>query len=149
MGKIKANDKTNIEEIVEKISANQQEIETIDSTDYIEQTVVPSLEYYLVIASDFTKLIKQLMKFHKQEFVEGPGKIVRGVESELSVMGVEVFKRLVVFDSLRHEALAFIKDSLKPLMTKAEMKSLVFKIIEDFLSRPHENFSQVAVLQSL
>lgn len=127
-------------------------IECIEQAEYFEGSVVPSLEYYLVIASDFTKLIKSLIKHHKQEIGEGTGKILRDVESDLSKMAFEIFKRFVVFDSspsMKQDTLSLITECLNPWMTKGEMKSLVFKIIEDFLSKPQDNFSQVAVLHSL
>lgn len=109
--------------------------------------MVPSLEYYLVIASDFTKLIRSLIKHHKQDIGDLTGKVLREIEGDLSKMAFEIFKRFVVFDSqIKQDALSFITECINPLMTKDETKALTFKIIEDFLSKPHDNFSQVAVL---
>ena len=50
------------------------------------------------MASDFTKLIRNLLKEQKQLSVERAGKIFRELEPDLSHMAFEVFKRLVVFD---------------------------------------------------
>jgi hypothetical protein len=62
------------------------------------QSIVPSLEYYLVIASDFTKLIRSLLKSHRTELGEATGKILRDIEPDLAVMAFGLFKRFVVFE---------------------------------------------------
>lgn len=101
----------------------------------------------MIITSDFTKLIKSVVRTHKLT----DAKIFRDIESDLSVMAFELFKRLVVFDggSQKQDALSFIMECLYPIMTKDETRGFVFKIIEEFLTQPHSNFSQISVHNAL
>jgi hypothetical protein len=63
-GKIKAQD-PNIKEIVDKIQQVQISMEKYDVVskhDFSSSAVIPSLEYYLTIASDITKVIRGILK---------------------------------------------------------------------------------------
>ena len=62
-GKIKAQD-PNIKEIVEKIQQVQGSMEKYEDvvSEVQSSAVIPSLEYYLTIVSDITKLIRNLVK---------------------------------------------------------------------------------------
>jgi hypothetical protein len=62
-GKIKAQD-PNIKEIVEKIQQVQGSMEKYEEvvSEVQSSAVIPSLEYYLTIVSDITKLIRNLVK---------------------------------------------------------------------------------------
>lgn len=77
---------------------------------------------------------------------------MRQVGKDLSEMSFEIFKRFVVYDQgphAKHDALQFIIDCMYQVMTKEEVRSFIFKIIEEFLSYPQSIFSQRAVLESL
>lgn len=133
-GKLRAGD-TNIKEIVEKISALQANLEP-----NFEGDVVPSLEYYMTVASDFTKLIRSLLKEQKPQ----ASKIFRDIEPDLSQMAFEVFKRFVVYDQgtiVKQDALSFISECLYPVMTKEEKREVVFSAIDAFLAKPQTCFS--------
>jgi len=95
-GKLRAGD-TNMKEIVDKISVLQGNLEP----SYQGDDVVPSLEYYMTVASDFTKLIRSLLKEQKTpptKITHEASKIFRDIEPDLSLMAFEVFKRFVVYD---------------------------------------------------
>jgi len=80
-GKIKAQD-PNIKEIVEKIQQVQSSMEKYeDVVAEVQSTaVIPSLEYYLTIVSDITKLIRNLVKQNKQIPIERVSQIMRECE---------------------------------------------------------------------
>lgn len=77
-GKIKAQDPI-IKEIVEKIQQVQTSMEKYeDVVAEVQSTaVIPSLEYYLTIVSDITKLIRNLVKQNKQIPLETVSQIMR------------------------------------------------------------------------
>lgn len=83
-GKLKAQE-PNIKEIVDKIGQVQGQLERVyeSSEDAIPSStaVIPSLEYYLTIVSDITKVIRGIIKTHKQISAEIVGKIIRGAET--------------------------------------------------------------------
>lgn len=153
-GKIKAQD-PNIKEIVEKIQQVQSSMEKFDVFAEVQSTaVIPSLEYYLTIVSDITKLIRNLVKQNKQIPTERVSQIMRECEKsgDLSQVAFEMFKRFVAYDQgpqVKQDALNFILEGLYQVMTKEETRALTFRIIESFLSQSQKTFSQRAVLESL
>jgi hypothetical protein len=89
----------------------------------------------MTVASDFTKLIRTLLKEQKTP----ASKILRDIEPDLSQMAFEVFKRFVVYDQgtiVKQDALAFISECLYPVMTKEEKREVVFSAIDAFLAKP-------------
>jgi len=64
------------------------------------KNLVPSLEYYITIISDLTKLVRILVKSQKLSN-EKLSKIIRDsdLEGNLSSICFELFKRFVVYDS--------------------------------------------------
>jgi hypothetical protein len=106
-GKLKAQD-TNIKEIVDKIGQVQSQLEkhsehghshevVVDSSN---ASVIPSLEFYLTIATDITKVIRGLIKNQKNIPIDRLGSILRETEKagDLSNVAFEIFKRFVVYD---------------------------------------------------
>lgn len=93
-----------MKEIVEKIATVQANIDRITDSlkiDIISKSnIVPSLEYYLIIASDLTKLIRQIVKSQKQISSSKVNRIFRELDpnGDLSVVAFEIFKRYVVFE---------------------------------------------------
>eukprot|EP00347_Sterkiella_histriomuscorum_P017580 403348792 len=151
-GKIRAND-TNVKELVDKIQhilhqssgIISQEISTKDST-------VQSLEFYMTLTSDFTKIIRNMVK-SKILTREKLQQIVRELDpsEDLSKVCFELFKKYVVYDSgaVRSDIQEFISVCLSPLMSQSEIRAFSFLAIEEFLSTPQSSFSQKAVLDAL
>lgn len=134
-GKIRANDQ-NIKELVEKISYmlhnEQADLSDIAAKERMangsnddQSKTVHSLEYYMNITSDFTKIIRSLSK-GQQVSKERLQEIMRGLDSEgdLSRVCFELFKRYVVYDAgtVRQDIQDFISSCITPLMTQSELK---------------------------
>lgn len=105
------------------------------------------------IASDFTKLIRRIAKTSKIS-KERQTSIFRSVErnqADLSVMCFEFFKRFVAFESgqIKQDIQNFILEILYPIMRGEEKKAFTFRVIDEFLSGVHTEFSQKSVLESL
>lgn len=60
--------------------------------------LINSLEYYLTVSSDITKIIRGLIKSQKNAIIDKIGTIFRDVNKDLSLIAFEIFKRFVVFD---------------------------------------------------
>jgi hypothetical protein len=129
-----------------------EKLDTPDFSSTASNNVVPSLEYYLTIVSDITKVVRGIIKNQRQISLDQISSIFRDVSSDLGKVAFEMFKLFVVYDQgphVKQDALQFIMESLYPIMTKDETKELIFKIIEDFLSKPQSMFSQKSVLEAL
>ena len=111
-GKLRAKD-GDLKEIVDKIQGLQSTMPAVSGLE-----TVPSLEYYLQMASDLTKLIRSLIKTQKLSY-EKVGKIFRSVDADLSQVCFELFKRFVVYDQgfVKQDTLNFITECVYPAMT--------------------------------
>lgn len=97
-GKLRAQD-PNIKEIVDKISQVQHSLEKYDSTSpNVDGSLINSLEYYLTVSSDITKIIRSIVKTKKHLIFDKINTTIREVGKDLSEMSFEIFKRFVVFD---------------------------------------------------
>ena len=99
-GKLRAQD-PNIKEIVDKISNVHSSLEKYENASTNvdgSNGLINSLEYYLTVSSDITKIIRSIVKTKKHLIFDQINIIMRDVGKDLSDMSFEIFKRFVVFD---------------------------------------------------
>eukprot|EP01022_Parablepharisma_sp_SALTPOND_P015993 TRINITY_DN22_c0_g3_i1.p1 TRINITY_DN22_c0_g3~~TRINITY_DN22_c0_g3_i1.p1 ORF type:complete len:4095 (+),score=552.02 TRINITY_DN22_c0_g3_i1:5895-18179(+) len=133
--------KADIENLLRFIKKEQKRIFMSKTASQVSE---PSLEYFVAICLEYTKIIRSTMK-------DKPLKGSVKLDIALSTLAKSLFKSFVVNEKgqAREEVLNLLKEVIIPRLDDNEWIWFIFDSISQFLSVPSPYYSQKAVISAL